>query len=160
MKVSSSDSLTNYYIQQAQGKTLARRVEFVRGGQRGEGVGSFLGGLFRSIFPFLKSGLKAVGKEALSTGFGVLRDTVSGRSLKESLTDRIQKAGTNLTNKAVNKIGTMTGSGYKRKRKARTGKQSQTRTKKVRSRKTRKVNKKCKRVSLKKKKFFNDIFKA
>ena len=46
--------------------------------QRGHGVGSFLGGMFRTIAPVIKSGIKAVGSEALKTGVGFLRDMADG----------------------------------------------------------------------------------
>jgi len=46
--------------------------------QRGHGVGSFLGGLFRTISPLLKSGASAVGREALRTGVGFLGDIAAG----------------------------------------------------------------------------------
>ena len=42
--------------------------------QRGSGIGSFLGGLFRSILPIFTRGAKAVGKEAWRTGMNVLSD--------------------------------------------------------------------------------------
>ena len=46
--------------------------------QRGHGDGSFLGGMFRTIAPVIKSGIKAVGSEALKTGVGFLRDMADG----------------------------------------------------------------------------------
>jgi hypothetical protein len=50
--------------------------------QRGHGIGSFLGGLFRSVRPLLWSGakilgkatVKALGREALRTGGRILSD--------------------------------------------------------------------------------------
>lgn len=85
--------------------------------QRGHGIGSFLGGIFRSILPLFKTGARVVGKEALRTGSNILGDLVENRSAKESFRDRLQEAGVNLKRKADEKIDSlMVGSGYKRKR--------------------------------------------
>ena len=42
--------------------------------QRGHGIGSFLGGLFRQVRTVLWSGVKAVGRETLLTGGRILSD--------------------------------------------------------------------------------------
>jgi hypothetical protein len=42
--------------------------------QRGHGIGSFLGNLFRQVRPVIWSGVKAVGKESLRTGSKILSD--------------------------------------------------------------------------------------
>lgn len=81
--------------------------------QKGHGLGSFLGGLFRSVLPLFKSGARAVGREALKTGANVLGDLVLKRPFKESVDARIYEAGNNLKRKANEKISTMTGSGLK-----------------------------------------------
>ena len=39
--------------------------------QRGKGIGSFFRELFRFVKPLLYSGAKAVGKEALKTGYSI-----------------------------------------------------------------------------------------
>lgn len=46
--------------------------------QRGHGIGSFLGGMYRTIAPLIKSGLKTVGGEAVRSGVGFLGDIASG----------------------------------------------------------------------------------
>lgn len=82
--------------------------------QRGHGIGSFLGGLFRSVLPLLKRGAKAIGKEALRTGLHVIED-VSGNHVpfKDSLRKRVAESGENLKRKADEKIALlMNGSGY------------------------------------------------
>lgn len=82
--------------------------------QRGHGIGSFLGGLFRSVFPLLQSGAKFVGKEALNAGMGLLSDMVSARPLDESIKTRLKTVSSNLKRKADEKIDSiMSGSGYK-----------------------------------------------
>ena len=42
--------------------------------QRGNGIGSFVRGLFRFVEPLLYSGTKAVGKEALKTSSNIITD--------------------------------------------------------------------------------------
>lgn len=87
--------------------------------QRGHGIGSFLGGLFRCVFPLLSSGARAVGKEALNAGVGLLSDMVASRPMEESVKSRLKEAGSNLKRKADAKIDriNMSGSGYITKRK-------------------------------------------
>lgn len=83
--------------------------------QRGHGIGSFLGGIFRSILPLFKTGARVVGKEALRTGANILGDLVENKSAKEVLQNRLQEAGKNLKRKANSKLEQMmTGSGYKK----------------------------------------------
>lgn len=53
--------------------------------QRGHGIGSFLGGLFRSVLPLLSSGVRVVGKEALNAGVGLLSDMVQARPMEASI---------------------------------------------------------------------------
>lgn len=85
--------------------------------QRGHGIGSFLGGLFRSVLPLLSSGAKVIGKEALNAGVGLLKDMAATRPMEESIKNRFKEATSNLKRRADNKIDTvMSGSGYKSKR--------------------------------------------
>lgn len=85
--------------------------------QRGHGIGSFLGGLFRSVFPLLKSGAKAIGSEALSAGMGLLSDVINARPLDESVKTQLRNVSANLKRRADNKIDSMmSGSGYKTRR--------------------------------------------
>lgn len=85
--------------------------------QRGHGIGSFLGGLFRSVLPLLSSGAKVIGKEALNAGVGLLSDMVHTRPLNESVRNRVKEATSNLKRKSDEKIDqVMSGSGYKSKR--------------------------------------------
>lgn len=85
--------------------------------QKGHGIGSFLGGIFRSILPLFKTGARAVGKEALRTGVNILGDVAENRPIKEAFHGRLQEAGKNLKRKADRKMDVlMEGSGYKRPR--------------------------------------------
>lgn len=85
--------------------------------QRGHGIGSFLGGLFRSVLPLLSNGAKVIGREALNAGVGLLSDMVSAKPLDESVTNRFKDATSKLKRKADEKLDRlMRGSGYKSKR--------------------------------------------
>lgn len=138
--------------------------------QKGRGVGSWLGGLFRKMLPYISSGIKTVGKETLRAGINVLDDvTNNGTNFKEAVKFRARESGKNLKRKAANKISEMMkGSGYKalaRKRRQQSRKTSGSvriaikKKKRVRGRTASNKNKKGKR---KKKKLtyrdINDIF--
>lgn len=107
-----SDPYTRYYLNQVGSGvgTVYRGVSY----QKGHGIGSFLGGLFRTVLPILKSGARAVGKEAVRTGMNVLGDIASDSTqpLKKVIRKRVIEAGGNLAEKAGRKIRTMTGAGY------------------------------------------------
>ena len=85
--------------------------------QRGHGIGSFLGGLFRGfrkILPFLNRGARAVGKEALRAGINVIDDVENNKPLKEAIKSRLVESRDNLKRKAKEKISfLMRGSEYK-----------------------------------------------
>ena len=85
--------------------------------QRGHGIGSFLGGLFRGfrkILSFLNRGARAVGKEALRAGINVIDDVENNKPLKEAIKSRLVESRGNLKRKAKEKISSlMRGSGYK-----------------------------------------------
>jgi len=50
-----------------------------------DGIGSFLGGLFRKILPYLGKGARAIGKEALRAGINVIEDVENNTPLKEAM---------------------------------------------------------------------------
>ena len=113
--------LTRYYNHQAGGGGSGGGVgpiysvpPFV---QRGHGLGSLLGGLFRSIRPLFFSGLrtagKALGREALRTGGKILTDIADNpeTGIKEIISKHVQSTFQNLGTK-------MTGRGRKRKRRS------------------------------------------
>ena len=113
--------LTRYYIHQAGGGGSGGGVgpiysvpPFV---QRGHGLGSLLGGLFRSVRPLFFSGLrtagKALGREALRTGGKILTDIADNpdTGIKEIISKHVQSTVQNLGTK-------MTGRGRKRKRRS------------------------------------------
>ena len=58
--------------------------------QRGHGLGSVLGGIFRRfLIPFFKTRGKALATDALRTGVNVPEDVLGGRTLKESVKRRV-----------------------------------------------------------------------
>jgi len=60
--------------------------------QRGHGLGSILGGLFRRVtFLFFRAHGKAIASKAIKTGLQVADDVVQGKSFKESAKRRIPK---------------------------------------------------------------------
>lgn len=83
--------------------------------QRGHGIGSFLGGLFRRVLPLLSKGAKAIGKEVVRSGMHVARDVIQrDMPFKESFNTRMKDSTENLKRKAEEKIDIlMEGSGYK-----------------------------------------------
>ena len=115
--------LTRYYIHQAGGGgggigggvgPIYSVPPFV---QRGNGLGSLLGGLFLSIRPLLFSGLrtsgKALGREALRRGGKILTDIADNpqTGIKEIISKHVQSTVQNLGTK-------MTGRGRIRKRRS------------------------------------------
>lgn len=105
----------DYYIHQAGSGVGA--IYKGTANQRGHGIGSFLGGLYRTILPLIKSGAKALGKEALTTGVGIFGDMIQAKPFEDSVRDRFKEATTKIKRKADEKIDNlMKGSGYKRKK--------------------------------------------
>ena len=82
--------------------------------QRGRGVGVWLGDLFQYIIPYVKSGVKTVGKETLHAGMHILQDVADGNALfSDSLRTRAKETGKTLQKKAADKLRRiMQGSGY------------------------------------------------
>ena len=72
--------------------------------QRGAGLGSIFGSIFRAISPFARSALKSVGKAAASTGLQVASDAIQGRNIKESLSEHSRSAAANLLDRANSAI--------------------------------------------------------
>ena len=76
--------------------------------QRGNGLGSFFGRLFRAILPVAKtvgkSALKSVAKQAVNFGSNVVGDLAEGGKFKESIKKRGLQAGQNLLHEADQKL--------------------------------------------------------
>ena len=73
--------------------------------QRGHGLGSIIGNLFKSAVPMLKKGAKAIGKEALRTGLGIASDVMEGQNIKQAAETRVKGAGRNLVQKTIDAVG-------------------------------------------------------
>lgn len=98
--------------------TLSLIQYLSRRGQKGDGFGSFLKGLFRAAIPLFKSGAKAVGKQAVHTGIDIVRDVAQGHNWKEASQKRLNEAGDAIVEKTKQKVEKiMTGSGRITKRK-------------------------------------------
>jgi hypothetical protein len=114
--MATSNQITQYYLAQAGGgfNQFYAGSAYQRGyGQKGYGLGSWLGGLFRSVLPLLKSGALTVGREAARAGSHVLADVAVGDNFKESLSKHGKAAVGNLKRKAE---GAMQGSGAIKRR--------------------------------------------
>lgn len=112
-------SITQYYLNQAGGGG-----QFYAGSsyQKGYGIGSWLGGLFRNILPILRSGASAVGKQAVLAGSNVLADVAAGENAAASAKRRLGQAGVNLSATLKRKADTMSGAGNSIKRRKTTRK--------------------------------------
>jgi hypothetical protein len=55
--------------------------------------------------PLLKKGAKALGREALKTGFNIGGDVVQGRNIKQAAKSRLKSTGQNLLQKAMDMVG-------------------------------------------------------
>lgn len=105
---------TSYYLNQAQ--TGLGSIPYAH--QTGHGLGNWIGKLYQSLLPLVKNGFTAIRDELFSGGVGILTDTFKQVPLKDSLQNRVRTMGSNLTDRAVAKVGKMTGSGvYKPKTK-------------------------------------------
>lgn len=65
-------------------------------GQRGHGLGSILGGLFRSAVPVVKRGLASLGKNAVKTGLSIASDVLEGKNAGDSAKSRLAEGIKNL----------------------------------------------------------------
>lgn len=103
--------ITNYYLTQAGGG------QFYAGSthQKGYGIGSWLGGLFRSVLPLLRSGASVVGREAARAGAHVLADVAAGDNITDSVKAHGGQAVRNLKRRAAD---AMQGSGAIKRRRA------------------------------------------
>jgi len=103
----------DYYHEQA--KQVGHGISGYQGMpyQRGNGLGSFFGRLFRAILPVAKrvgkSALKSVGREALNMGTNVIGDLSEGRNIKASLKQHGLKAGRNILDKAESSLRNQSG---------------------------------------------------
>lgn len=93
------DILVRYYMDQA-GSGIG---EFYSGPiyQRGYGIGSFLGGLFKSVLPILKRGGVTVGREVLKNGTNFLNDVQNNIKPQTAMKNRARETVENLKRKLM-----------------------------------------------------------
>ena len=84
--------------------------------QRGHGIGSIFGGLFRTIFPILKRVAPTIGRQAMETGMQIVKDVAGGQSVKEAAKARVAEAIQKGINKVAEQGQDQTGSGKPHKR--------------------------------------------
>lgn len=154
-----TELLSKYYIAQAGsgGSAFYSGPIYQRGSgrnQRGAGIGSFLGGLFRRILPVLRKSAAAVGREVINSGTNFIGDIDNNTNPRDALKNRSREVVTNLAKKA------MYGEGYKGKQTTR--KRQSSGNTQAKSSKKRKITKqKKKKTTVKKTKNKNkskDIF--
>ena len=116
-----TDHYVRYYLDQQQGNGMPvfMGTPWMRGyGQVGFGLGGLFKSLARAVMPMVKSGAKALGKSALTTGANVLKDVASGKDLKQAIKTRGKEAVSEAKDKAINRLQTFaqTGSGKRTKK--------------------------------------------
>ena len=73
--------------------------------QRGHGLGSIIGSLFKSAVPLLKRGVKTLDREALKTGLNLALDVMEGQNVTQAAKSRLQSKGQHLLQKAIIGVG-------------------------------------------------------
>lgn len=82
--------------------------------QRGHGLGSILSGFFRSAWPLIQTGAKALGKQFLRTGLHIANDVADGKNFKEASKIHIPAGIKEFA--STNHFNTQSGSGRRKKR--------------------------------------------
>lgn len=126
------------------------------GVQRGAGLGSFLGGVFRFIKPLFLRTAKKVGREALVTGSTILSD-IASKKPDEQVSAIVKRRVTEALKRNMGGSGLLVSQPLvKRRRKQ--AKPKATAGKKIKKRPTRKTKTKKKTKSVKRKRMKRDIF--
>lgn len=73
--------------------------------QTGFGLGSIFGSILKAALPVVKEGVKSLGKTAVKTGLNIARDSLSGKSIKDSLSDNLDNAKGEVLSKARKYVG-------------------------------------------------------
>lgn len=144
---------TDHYLNQAGGGTSAYDSSYVvSSGQRGQGIGSYLGGLMRRALPLIKKGSKTVGREAVRFGVRAAKDHMIDKvPLDDAIASSARESRAHLKRKALKKIATMIGGGYKARRKRKTSQSSRT-SRRLTSVKKRKRKSTVKKITKRKRK--------
>ena len=90
--------LQDYYLRQT-----GHEYPVYTGGrfQRGHGLGSLFGGLFKGAMPLLKSGAKTLDREALKTGLSIAGDVVQRKNLKQAAKTRLKTTRQQMLQRAL-----------------------------------------------------------
>lgn len=84
--------------------------------QRGFGIGSYLGGIFRSALPLLKSSARYLGDELLRTGSHFLSDIADRRPAREALKTRFGDMTDRVSSKIAQRLQSGSGAVTKKGR--------------------------------------------
>ena len=98
------NTLTHFMTRLPQIMDLDRSWEIGLAGtryQRGHGLGSIFGGLFKAAVPLLKKGAKTLGRKALKTGLNIDEDVVAGKNLKQAAKSRLKSTGKTYSRKPL-----------------------------------------------------------
>jgi hypothetical protein len=79
--------------------------------QTGQGFGTFFSALFRAALPLLKSGAKAVGRQAVRSGSNILEDVLDGQNVKMAAKRGFTQGMVQLGETASKKLKCMEGAG-------------------------------------------------
>ena len=106
--------ITPYFVDESQeyyndyySRQVGEGLGFFSGStiQKGAGIGSLLGSVFRKTLPLIKSGAAHVGKQLLSTGVNIARDVLQGKNIKQSAGDNFKSAGAGLLTALSDSLG-------------------------------------------------------
>ena len=89
----------NYYLNQ-----VGSGGTYFNGPQYQNGYGGLSGifnAILKTVIPLIKSGAKAIGKQALKSGVGFASDVLQGKNMKQAAIDRAKFAGSNLLKQAI-----------------------------------------------------------
>lgn len=146
--MSHADRYLRYYLDQQQGKgmNVFRGSPWQVGhGQMGYGLGGLFRSVARAVMPMVKSGAKALGNIALSSGTNLLGDILAGKNVKKAAKSRLNEATNVAKQRAINRLQSLsqTGSGkrppVKRKGKKRKTSSLSTTSKQAKKRKATRV---------------------
>ena len=92
-----SASYEKYYLDQVGHGQYFSGAAF----QRGYGLGNIFASLGKAILPLVKSGAKAIGKQALKSGVAFASDILAGKNVKQAALERTKQAGSTLLRQAT-----------------------------------------------------------
>ena len=97
----SSGHYRDYYAQQkGNGLSVYRGATI----QRGHGIGGFFSSLLKGAMPLALNGLKAVGRQAVRSGWNIAKDAISGRDASQSARNNLKSGGDKLVGRLVHSM--------------------------------------------------------